>query len=78
MAPEAFSGAALAREYTWMHSPNIIIGHSSALLTLPDVADILNISSLYYTMMHENDAGGFHNVNVRGNIRGNMRGDWDM
>jgi hypothetical protein len=48
----------------YSHSPNIIIGHSSALLILPDVADILNSSSVYYIMMHEKEAGVFPSVNI--------------
>jgi hypothetical protein len=37
---------------------------ASALLSLPDVDDILNSSSLYNIMMHENEAGVFPNVNT--------------
>jgi hypothetical protein len=38
----------------------------AALLTLPDIADTLKIYSLYYVIVHENEARGFPNVNIRG------------
>jgi hypothetical protein len=52
-----------------IYNPEALTTHShlrAALRTLPDIADILKMYSLYFVILHENEARGFPNVNIWG------------